>query len=140
MTCYIPSIKRNKKIAKLRPQDLDKIAENMKGIINLREGAGRAKIIVHMGTCGIAAGARTIMTTLLEEVEKRNLKDVIVNISSCAGLCSREPMMTVERLGESPVKYVDLTPDKTLEILEKHVLAGQVIKEYELAVGEERAL
>jgi NADP-reducing hydrogenase subunit HndB len=124
----------------LRPQDLDKIAENMKGIINLREGAGRAKIIVHMGTCGIAAGARTIMTTLLEEVEKRNLKDVIVNISSCAGLCSREPMMTVERLGESPVKYVDLTPDKTLEILEKHVLAGQVIKEYELAVGEERAL
>jgi NADP-reducing hydrogenase subunit HndB len=140
MTCYIPSIKRNKKIAKLRPQDLDKIAENMKGIINLREGAGRAKIIVHMGTCGIAAGARTIMTTLLEEVEKRNLKDVIVNISSCAGLCSREPMMTVERLGESPVKYVDLTPDKTLEILEKHVLAGQVIKEYELTVGEERAL
>jgi NADP-reducing hydrogenase subunit HndB len=140
MTCYIRSIKRNKKIAKLRPQDLDKIAERMKGTINLREGAGRAKIIVHMGTCGIAAGARTIMTTLLEEVEKRNLKDVIVNISSCAGLCSREPMMTVELLGESPVKYVDLTPDKALEILEKHVLAGQVIKEYALAVGEERAL
>ncbi|MHC4114623.1 MAG: (2Fe-2S) ferredoxin domain-containing protein [Planctomycetota bacterium] len=124
----------------MRPQDLDKIAERMKGTINLREGAGRAKIIVHMGTCGIAAGARTIMTTLLEEVEKRNLKDVIVNISSCAGLCSREPMMTVELLGESPVKYVDLTPDKALEILEKHVLAGQVIKEYALAVGEERAL
>lgn len=109
-------------------------------MINLREGAGSTKIIVHMGTCGIAAGARTIMTALLEEVEKRDLKDVIVNISSCAGLCSREPMMTIERQDEPPVKYVDLTPDKAREILEKHVLAGQIIKEYALAVGEERAL
>jgi len=112
----------------------------MKNVINLREGAGSTKIIVHMGTCGIAAGARAIMTALLEEVEKRDLKDVIVNISSCAGLCSREPMMTIERQDEPPVKYVDLTPDKAREILEKHVLAGQIIKEYALAVGEERAL
>ncbi len=112
----------------------------MKSVINLREGAGRAKVIVHMGPCGIAAGARAIMTTLLEEVEKRNLKDVIVNISSCAGLCSREPMVTVELQGELPVKYVDLTPDKARDILEKHVLAGQVVKEYALAVGNEKVL
>ncbi len=112
----------------------------MKSVINLRQGAGRAKVIVHMGTCGIAAGARAIMTALLEEVEKRNLKDVIVNISSCAGLCSREPMMTVELQGEPPVKYVDLTPDKARDILEKHVLAGQVVKEYALAVGHEKVL
>lgn len=112
----------------------------MKSVINLREGAGRAKVIVHMGTCGIAAGARAIMTALLEEVEKRNLRDVIVNISSCAGLCSREPMVTVELQGEPPVKYVDLTPDKAREILEKHVLAGQIVKEYALAVGNEKVL
>lgn len=112
----------------------------MKSVINLREGAGRAKVIVHMGTCGIAAGARAIMTALLEEVEKRNLRDVIVNISSCAGLCSREPMVTVELQGEPPVKYVDLTPDKARDILEKHVLAGQVVKEYALAVGNEKVL
>jgi NADP-reducing hydrogenase subunit HndB len=112
----------------------------MKGAIDLREGAGSKKIIVHMGTCGIAAGARAIMTALLGEVEKRDLKDIIVNISSCAGLCSREPMMTVEIQGESPVKYVDLTADKALEILEKHVLGGQAIKEYALAVGGERPL
>lgn len=127
-------------MGKLRPEDLDKIAQKMKKVINLREGAGRAKIIVHMGTCGIAAGARTIMTALLEEVEKRNLGDVIVNISSCAGLCSREPMVTVELQGELPVKYVDLTPDKARDILEKHVLAGQIVKEYALAVGNEKVL
>ena len=112
----------------------------MKRVINLREGEGRAKVIVHMGTCGIAAGARSIMTALLEEVEKKDLKDVIVNISSCAGLCSREPMMTVELQGEPPVKYVDLTPDKARDILEKHILAGQIIKEYALAVGKEYPL
>ena len=112
----------------------------MKRVINLREGAGRAKIIVHMGTCGVAAGARSIMTALLKEVENRDLRDVIVNISSCAGLCSREPMMTVELQGEPPVKYVDLTPDKARDILEKHVIGGQVVKGYALAVGEERAL
>lgn len=125
---------------KLRPEDLDKIAQKMKKVINLREGAGRAKIIVHMGTCGIAAGARAIRTALLEEVEKRNLRDVIVNISSCAGLCSREPMVTVEMQGELSVKYVDLTPDKARDILEKHVLAGQIVKEYALAVGNEKVL
>ena len=112
----------------------------MKRVINLREGASRAKIVVHMGTCGVAAGARSIMTALLKEVENRDLRDVIVNISSCAGLCSREPMMTVELQGEPPVKYVDLTPDKARDILEKHVIGGQVVKEYALAVGEERAL
>ncbi|MHC4309019.1 MAG: (2Fe-2S) ferredoxin domain-containing protein [Planctomycetota bacterium] len=112
----------------------------MKGIINLREGAGRAKVIVHMGTCGIAAGARAVMTALLEEIETRDLKDVLLNISSCAGLCSREPMMTVELQDEPSVKYVDLTPDKARDILEKHVLGGQIIKEYALAVGEEKAL
>lgn len=125
---------------KLRPEDLDKIAQKMKKVINLREGAGRAKMIVHMGTCGIAAGARAIRTALLEEVEKRNLRDVIVNISSCAGLCSREPMVTVEMQGELSVKYVDLTPDKARDILEKHVLAGQAVKEYALAVGNEKVL
>lgn len=125
---------------KLRPEDLDKIAQRMKKIINLREGAGKAKIIVHMGTCGIAAGARAVMTALLEEVEKRDLKDILVNISSCAGLCSREPMITVELREEPPVKYVDITAEKAVEILEKHVLGGEIVKEYALAAGSERVL
>lgn len=112
----------------------------MKRTISLREGAGRAKVVVHMGTCGIAAGARTIVTALLEELEKRDIGDVTVTISSCAGLCSREPMMTVELQDKPPVKYVDLTPDKAREILEKHVLGGQIVEEYALAIGNEQVL
>ena len=127
-------------MAKIKPEDLDKIAQKMKGVMNLREGAGKAKVLVHMGTCGIAAGARKVMTALLEEVEKRKIEDVIVNISSCAGLCSREPMMTVELEGKPPVKYIDMNSEKAIEVLDKHVLGGKIVKEYALAVGSERVM
>ncbi|MBW8035219.1 MAG: (2Fe-2S) ferredoxin domain-containing protein [Planctomycetes bacterium] len=127
-------------MAKLRPEDLDKIAQRMKKVINLREGAGRAKVVVHMGTCGIAAGARAVMSALVSEIEKRNLDDVLLSISSCAGFCSKEPMVTVELAGKPPVKYVELNADKAVEILEKHVIGGKIVTEYALAVGNERIM
>jgi NADP-reducing hydrogenase subunit HndB len=91
-----------------------------------------------MGTCGIAAGAREILTNLMSEIDKKKIRDVIVTTSGCAGLCSREPMATVEISGKPPVKYVDLTTTKMKKILEDHVLKGNVVKEYALAVGSER--
>jgi NADP-reducing hydrogenase subunit HndB len=125
-------------MAKLSIKDLDKISQRVRKTTLLREGAGRAKIIVHMGTCGIAAGARKIMNTLLDEFEKRNIDDVILTSSGCAGLCSKEPMATVELKGEAPVKYVDLTPEKILKILSEHVIGGKIVQEYALAKGSER--
>jgi NADP-reducing hydrogenase subunit HndB len=114
----------------------------MKKNLRIREGEGaaRAKVVVHMGTCGIAAGARAVMAALVQEVEKRDLQDVLVNISSCAGLCSREPMMTVEMPQKPPVKYVDMTAEKAVEVLDKHVLGGEIVKEYALAIGNERVM
>ena len=123
---------------KLKPEDLEKITEKVKRTMLLREGTGRAKIIVHMGTCGIAAGSRAIMSALIKEIEDRDIKDVILTTSSCAGLCSREPMMTVEVQEQPPVKYVDLTPEKVTEIFNKHILSGEIVKEYALAFGSER--
>ncbi len=125
-------------MSKLKPEDLARITEKVKRTISLREGSSRAKVIVHMGTCGIAAGARAVMSALMEEIEERDVKDVILITSSCAGLCSREPMMTVEVQDQPPVKYVDLTPDKAKEIFVKHVLSGEIVKEYALAFGSER--
>jgi len=123
---------------KLKIGDLDKISDRVRRTTLLREGAGRAKITVHMGTCGIAAGARKIMSTLLEEFEKQNITDVILTSSGCAGLCSKEPMATVELKDEAPVKYVDLTPEKIRKILAEHVNGGKVVEEYALAKGSER--
>jgi NADP-reducing hydrogenase subunit HndB len=125
-------------MSKLKPEDLDKIREKMARTMSLRNGEARAKIVVHMGTCGIAAGARKIMSTVLGLVEEENAKDIVVTTSGCAGLCSREPMMTVELKGKAPVKYVDLDEEKTKRIFSDHVIANKVVEEYALAVGSER--
>ena len=123
---------------RIKPEDLGKIRERMARTMSLRDGDARARIMVHMGTCGIAAGARKIMSTLLSLVDEEETKDVILTASGCAGLCSREPMMTVELKGKAPVKYVDLDEEKTRKIFSDHVLSGVVVKEYALAVGSER--
>ena len=125
---------------KMKPGDLERIGEKIKRTMLLREGEGRAKVIVHMGTCGIAAGARAVMKAVMDEIEERNIDDVLVTISSCAGLCSREPMITVELQDEPAVKYVDLTPEKAKEILVEHVLGGRIVTEYALAAGSERSI
>jgi NADP-reducing hydrogenase subunit HndB len=125
-------------MAKMSIEDLDRISQRVRRATLLREGAGRAKITVHMGTCGIAAGARKIMSTLLDEFDRQKIEDVILTNSGCAGLCSREPMATVEVEGQAPVKYVDLTPEKICKVLSEHVMSGKIVEEYALAKGSER--
>jgi len=122
---------------KLTLDDLKRIKEEAKAATTLREGGQRVKITVHMGTCGIASGARAVMTAFMDEIAKRQVTDVIVTTSGCAGLCSREPMATVELLGEAPVKYVDLDDGKSREILVEHVIGGRMVEKYALAVGSE---
>lgn len=123
---------------KLKIGDLEKMRERVRRTTNLRQGKARAKITVHMGTCGIAAGARDILSVLLKEIDKKGLKDIIVTTSGCAGLCSREPMATVEITGKPPVKYVDLNNAKIRKILDTHIIKGTVVSEYVLAIGSER--
>ena len=124
-------------MAKLRVEDLKKIKESMAGTVNLRDGAYRVKITVHMGTCGIAAGARKIMNAFLEELEKSGTTDIILASSGCAGLCNHEPMITVEVKESAPVKYVKLDPDKAARIFDEHILKGNPVPEYALSVGSE---
>ncbi len=125
---------------KLKPEDLDKISEKMRASTVLREGAGRARITVHLGTCGIASGARAILKAFMDRMEESAVKDVILTTSGCAGLCSHEPMATVELKGEAPVKYIDLTKEKAGKVFAGHVMGGKIVTEYALALGSERIL
>jgi NADP-reducing hydrogenase subunit HndB len=122
---------------KLTLDDLKKIKEEVRTSTALREGGYQAKITVHMGTCGIASGARKVMSALMDEITATGTKDIIVTTSGCAGLCSREPMATVEILGEAPVKYCDLNEEKIKEIFKEHVVGGKIVQQYALAIGSE---
>lgn len=122
---------------RLKIEDLQKIKEKYKAEFTLREGGYRAKVTVHMGTCGIAAGARNIMTALMDEVAKSKITDVIVTTSGCAGLCAREPLATVEIINQPPVKYCDLNEEKIREIFKEHVLGNNPVEKYALVVGNE---
>ena len=124
-------------MAKISIQDLQKIKEKQRSKMVLREGKYRAKITVHMGTCGIAAGAREIMTLYRDLIGERNVEDVILTNSGCAGLCAKEPMMTVELVNESPVKYVKLDREKAQRIFDEHVMGGKAVEDYALARGSE---
>lgn len=124
---------------KLTIEELEKLRERAKKETFLRETTDyRAKITVHMGTCGIAAGAREIMNAFLKELQARDITDVLLTNSGCAGLCSREPMATIEIKGQAPVKYVDLTPEKVKKIFEQHVLGGEIVQDYALGIGSEK--
>ncbi|MEJ2627636.1 MAG: (2Fe-2S) ferredoxin domain-containing protein [bacterium] len=123
---------------KIKVNDLAVIKDKIREKTNLQEGAGRVKITVHMGTCGIASGAKDIMNTLKEEMKTYGVDDIMVKTSGCAGFCSKEPMITVEIKDNPPVKYGDLTPAKVREIFKNHVMEGNLIPKYLLVVGSER--
>jgi len=125
-------------MAKLTIADLQKIKEKVLADTALRAGEKRVRITVHMGTCGIASGAKTVLDALMEEIGAAQVSDVVVTTSGCMGLCSREPLVTVEVLGEEPIKYELVNPAKMRQIFKRHVLMGEVQSPFVLAKGQER--
>ncbi len=84
------------------------------------------KITVHMGTCGIAAGAREVMNTLMEEMNQSDRRDIQVESGGCMGKCPTEPNVTVKVGWEEPVVYQKMNAEKTRQVFENHVLGGEV--------------
>lgn len=124
-------------MAKLKIEDLKKIKDKVQAENALREGDRRVKVTVHMGTCGIASGANDVMSSLLAEIEEANVSDVVVTTSGCMGLCSREPLVTVEVIGQEPIKYEYVNAQKMRQIFKRHVLNGEVQLPFVLAKGAE---
>ncbi|MBU1149327.1 MAG: (2Fe-2S) ferredoxin domain-containing protein [Pseudomonadota bacterium] len=124
-------------MAKLKIEDLKKIKERVRAETALREGYKRVKVTVHMGTCGIASGAREVLDALLGEIEEAEVSDVMITTSGCMGLCSREPLVTVEILGGEPIKYEYVNPNKMRQIFKRHILEGEIQTPFVLARGAE---
>jgi NADP-reducing hydrogenase subunit HndB len=124
-------------MAKITIEDLKKIKERVHAETALRDGHLRVKVTVHMGTCGIASGAKEVMDALLKEIEEAGVTDVAVTTSGCMGLCSREPLVTVEILAQDPIKYEYMNPNKMRQVFKRHILEGEIQNPFVLARGAE---
>jgi NADP-reducing hydrogenase subunit HndB len=121
------------KMAKLTIEDLKKIKDETSRLNSLRDGPASIKITVHMGTCGIAAGARDVMNALMEEMAAANRIDIRVVASGCMGMCSSEPNVTVEAEGSEPIVYQLMDANKMRQVFKRHVLLGEVQTDFALA-------
>lgn len=109
--------------------DLKKIREAALEKRKLSETSGSIQVIVGMGTCGIAAGARETMKSVLDYIEANNLENVVVTQTGCIGLCEQEPIMQVVLSGEEKVTYGKVDVDIAKKIMAEHVVKGNLVKE-----------
>ena len=114
--------------------ELAAIREKMKDKIVLREGTSDTRIVVGMATCGIAAGARPVLSAFVEGVSREGLGDqVTVSQTGCIGICQYEPVVEIYQPGKEKVTYVKMTAEKAEKVLAEHIKGGKVVTEYTFA-------
>ena len=118
-------------------EDLKRIREEAIKNINVRENEGKgARIVVGMGTCGISAGARPVLNALVEEINKRGLKDIKVVQTGCVRMCRLEPMFDVYMNNEK-VTYVEMTAEKARQVVVEHLTNKNIIEEYTIGAVDQ---
>ena len=111
-------------------EELKKIREKAQKDVELRQKQARVRIVVGMGTSGIAAGARDVLKTFVEEVGKRNLSDVVVAQTGEKGLASQEPMVEVFEEDKPAVVYGNMDSEKAKRVVVEHVVNGHPVSEF----------
>jgi len=123
---------------KLKMEDLYRIKGEVLRSSVLEAEKNTTRITVHMGTCGISSGADKVLKALNEEKEKSKRKDILITTSGCAGICNREPLISVEKIGEESIRYAEVSEEKARKIFEEHVLKGVIKPEWVYARGWEQ--
>ena len=117
--------------------ELQAIREKTLNRINLRKEEGEAtRVVIGMATGGIAAGARPVMLSFMDEIQKRGLQHVTVSQTGCIGMCRLEPMVDVIVPGQEKVTYVHMTPEKVGRVVAEHIVNGRPVEEYTIGAAE----
>lgn len=117
-------------------EELKSIRERMQKELNVRhQDDDHIRVVVGMATCGIAAGARPVLAAFLEEVEKRNLKNVTVTQTGCIGVCRLEPIVEVYVPGEEKVTYVKMDPGKAAHVVSEHLVNRHTVVAYTIGAA-----
>lgn len=121
-------------------EELRAIREKMQGKVGVRnESEDQTRVIVGMATCGIASGARPVLTALSDAVQEQGLTNINVTQTGCIGLCQYEPIVEVMEPGKEKVTYVKMNPEKAMEVLRMHLQDGQVVAKYTLGAAQKNA-
>jgi NADP-reducing hydrogenase subunit HndB len=112
-------------------EDLKRIREETQHSLKVRLETG-TRIIIGMGTCGIAAGARDVMHAILEELDKRNIEAHVETVG-CIGMCASEPLVDIEQAGQPRITYGQVKPSMVPRLIEEHLVNGRVVEEW--AIG-----
>ena len=113
--------------------ELEAIRNRAKGSVTLRKDDHAIRVVVGMATCGIAAGARGVLTAFMEELAERKLIHVALTQMGCIGMCHLEPIVEVHQPGHETVTYIKVTPDMARRIVREHIEGGSPIEEYTLS-------
>jgi len=114
--------------------DLKRIREEALEKRKIKTTSGQTQVIVGMGTCGIAAGARETMKAVLKYIESENLPNILVTQTGCIGVCEQEPIMQVVRGEEPKITYGKVTEDIANQIMREHVVGGKVVEKNVISV------
>lgn len=117
-------------------KELEEIRKKTLDTINVRKDRSGTRVVVGMATCGIAAGARPVLLSIMDEVKKHNLADVVVAQTGCIGMCRLEPIVEVYKPGEEKVTYIKVTASKAIRIVNEHIMQGKVVDEYTIGSGD----
>ncbi|HEX7432207.1 MAG TPA: (2Fe-2S) ferredoxin domain-containing protein [Anaerolineaceae bacterium] len=114
--------------------DLKKIREEALAKRKVKSKEGNVQVIVGMGTCGIAAGARETMKAILDVIESQSLSGIIVSQTGCVGQCEKEPIVQVI-VGDQPkVTYGKVGSEVARQIIKEHILGGKVVENHVIPV------
>jgi len=117
-------------------EELKALRDQMKAKIGIRDDdTANIRVVVGMATCGIAAGARPVLTAFTEETAKRSLSNVAITQTGCIGICQYEPVVEVYVLGQEKVTYVKMTPEKAVKVVAEHLANGSPVLEYTIGAS-----
>ncbi|MFW5786768.1 MAG: (2Fe-2S) ferredoxin domain-containing protein [Halanaerobiales bacterium] len=117
-------------------EELRDLRKKVEKDLEARDNNKKPKIIVGMGTCGIAAGAREILKTVMDEVNKRGI-DVTISQTGCIGMCEKEPLLDVKLPDGERITYGNLEPEDVSKIIVDHVINGNIVHDLVIARMEE---
>lgn len=112
-------------------ENLAELRNSLKAKLEDKRSKG-ARVLIGMGTCGIAAGARDIMDAVQTELAAREIAADVVSVG-CIGICQMEPLVDIEQGGKQRVTYANVTPEMVPRLIEEHFVNGNVVSDWAVA-------